>query len=65
MSTLSHIPRDANGNIPKWIFKRLKFVEEYCKERGWDMADLSIDQVLEVRKQQGWIDAHPPIKSNT
>jgi hypothetical protein len=33
---------------------RVAFVEQYCREKGWDMLKLTIDQLLEVRAQPGW-----------
>ncbi|MBX4204858.1 MAG: hypothetical protein KW788_01555 [Candidatus Doudnabacteria bacterium] len=33
---------------------RHAFVEQYCRGKGWDMLNLTIDQLLEVRAQPGW-----------
>ena len=33
---------------------RRVFVEKYCGDRGWDMLNLTIEQLLEVRNQPGW-----------
>jgi hypothetical protein len=30
------------------------FVEQYCKEKGWDRENISIDQLMEIRAQEGW-----------
>lgn len=30
------------------------FNTHFCKEKGWDLDNLSIEQVLEIRKQEGW-----------
>ncbi len=30
------------------------FIRAYCQERGWNPADLSFDQIFEIRKQDGW-----------
>jgi hypothetical protein len=38
--------------------RREAFVNQFLTERGWDKNDLSIEQLLEVRKQPGWQD--PP-----
>jgi len=37
--------------------KRHDFSMAYCKEKGWpqDAEKLTIDQILEIRKQPGWI----------
>jgi hypothetical protein len=37
--------------------KRKKIVEEYCKSKGWNQAELTIPQVLEIRKLPEWINA--------
>ncbi|HEX8762154.1 MAG TPA: hypothetical protein VF733_00150 [Candidatus Saccharimonadales bacterium] len=34
--------------------KRLDFSQAYCRERGWDHADLTFDQVTEIRRQPDW-----------
>ena len=41
-------------NQAKLLQARQKFVENYCREKGWDMLNLSIDQLMEVRNQPGW-----------
>lgn len=35
---------------------RGKFAEEYCKIRGWPVGinELTMDQILEIRSQDGW-----------
>lgn len=33
---------------------RRAFVERYCGEHGWDMLNLTIEQLLEVRSQPKW-----------
>ena len=30
------------------------FVKKYCSEKGWNIDDLSIAQIIEIRKQDGW-----------
>jgi hypothetical protein len=37
--------------------KRKQIVEEYCKSKGWNQANLSIQQVLEIRKLPEWQNA--------
>jgi hypothetical protein len=34
--------------------KRHKFIEDYCKKRNWDPKQLSFEQSLEIRKEDGW-----------
>jgi hypothetical protein len=34
--------------------KRVAFVERYCKEHGLTKETMSIQQVLEMRKEEGW-----------
>ena len=36
---------------------RLRFSMRYAKERGWgdSLDELSIDQLLEIRQQPGWL----------
>lgn len=41
----------------KLLEARAIFVEKYCAEKGWDFVsygDLSMEQVLEIRQQDGW-----------
>ena len=41
---------------------RQAFVDKYCCDRGWDMLNLTIEQVLEIRRQPGWknpLEDHP------
>jgi len=33
---------------------RLKFVRKYCIERNWNPEDLSLEQLLEIRRQPEW-----------
>lgn len=33
---------------------RDRFIKSYCKERGWDLKDLTLSQVMDIRKQEGW-----------
>lgn len=32
------------------------FARTYCAEREWDIENLSIEQLLEIRSQPGWKD---------
>lgn len=44
----------VNDQQVKVLTGRQAFVEKYCKDRGWDMLNLTIEQLLEVRAQPGW-----------
>jgi hypothetical protein len=33
---------------------RGKFVMLYAKEKQWDIENLTMEQILEIRKQEGW-----------
>jgi hypothetical protein len=33
---------------------RGEFVAAYCTARGWNMENLTIEQLLEIRAQEGW-----------
>ena len=33
---------------------RHAFAQQYCREKSWDFDNLSITQILEIRKQPGW-----------
>jgi hypothetical protein len=51
---------DVNNSIDedtrKVLEMRGEFSKNYCAEKGWDMANLTFDQVLEIRKQPEWTD---------
>lgn len=51
------LPRDVDGKVPEFAQKRHDFVKKYCEKKGWDRANLSIDQIVEIRKQPEWIKA--------
>ncbi len=34
--------------------KRQKFLDDYCRKLGWDPKQLSFEQTLEIREQDGW-----------
>ena len=34
---------------------RESFVTNYCNEKGWDIYDLSFEQILEIRSHKQWI----------
>lgn len=37
-----------------FLEKRSKFVEQYFKDKGWDINNPTMEQTLEIRKQEGW-----------
>ena len=49
--------RDVKGKIPEFAQRRHDFTKEFCQKQGWDMSNLSIDQIVEIRKQPEWIKA--------
>jgi hypothetical protein len=36
------------------ILGRDRFVRDYCGSRRWDIEDLTVEQILEIRSQEGW-----------
>ena len=37
-----------------FLRKREAFAKKYCADKGWTFPPESIEQVLEIRKQEGW-----------
>jgi diaminopimelate epimerase len=37
---------------------RDQFVNEYCNEKGWDKANLSFEQITEIRSHTQWKNPH-------
>jgi hypothetical protein len=33
---------------------RMRFAQEYSAAKGWNFADLKVEQMLEIRHQEGW-----------
>ena len=33
---------------------RMRFAQEYSAAKGWNFADLKVDQMVEIRDQEGW-----------
>jgi len=33
---------------------RMRFAQEYSAAKGWNFADLKVEQMLEIRDQEGW-----------
>ena len=50
---------EQNAETERLLLARHEFAMDYCKQRGWpeDAAELTIDQILEIRAQPGWKDA--------
>jgi hypothetical protein len=38
----------------RFLRAREDFVEKYCLKMGWDIRNLTIQQVMEIRAQEGW-----------
>ncbi len=47
--------KDAEG-IEQALNARHAFALKYAKEKGWGgkVAELSLDQIMEIRRQEGW-----------
>lgn len=39
------------------MLKRFEFVKSYCAEKGWDKLQLTAEQIMEIRSQDGWKNA--------
>lgn len=53
--TVLHTGDDASADETKRVFDaRYAFAQAYAAERDWDIDDISIEQLLEIRAQQGW-----------
>jgi hypothetical protein len=60
--------RKAQSRGPDRVIEgRKAFAEEYCAAKGWplDPAQLSMDQIMEIRAQEGWINAGRPNADST
>ena len=33
---------------------RMRFAQEYSAAKGWNFANLKVEQMLEIRDQEGW-----------
>jgi hypothetical protein len=42
--------------LSEMIERRNNFSVNYCKEKGWTtiLENLTIEQIMEIRQQQGW-----------
>ena len=45
---------DATEEAKRVLQSRDEFIKNYCQEKGWDRDNLSFEQTLEIRKQEGW-----------
>lgn len=36
------------------IIKRAIFNAKYCEKKGWDITNLTWEQIMEIRSQEGW-----------
>jgi hypothetical protein len=48
--------RSEANRIQLIVDARYAFSKKYCQEHGWplDAAELSIEQIMEIRGQEGW-----------
>lgn len=63
--TVIHTGTDEEAaKLEALLEKRHRFVIAYSKEKGWPSlaTELSIKQILEIRKQPGWQDEAIPAK---
>jgi hypothetical protein len=53
------VDSDQADHMEKMLKARYEFSMKYMAEKGWgdSFEDLSIDQILEIRDQEGW--KHP------
>ena len=40
--------------MEKVMLARDAFIDKYCADKGWTKASLTIEQILEIRAQDGW-----------
>jgi hypothetical protein len=43
-----------NTEQEQFLAARGRFIMRYCLDKGWDHNNLTIQQVLEIRSQEGW-----------
>ena len=41
-------------DLAETLQARDAFVSAYCKEKGWDRSNLTIEQIMVIRSQDGW-----------
>jgi hypothetical protein len=49
-----------SGDLYALLVTRHAFFLDYCRERGWTADGLSLEQILEIRAQDGWKNPTPP-----
>lgn len=56
METLSGYHFGLNDEQKKILKAREEFAIKYCAEKGWgsNISDITIDQIMEIRSQEGW-----------
>lgn len=45
---------NASQSAENIIIGRDAFVTEYCAAKGWDRNELTIEQIMQIRQQDGW-----------
>ena len=53
-------PRRLDGTVPDWVQKRHDIAVRHCESTGWDIDDLSIDQIMQIRALLEWKAAASP-----
>lgn len=48
------LPKDYDEDKANLLFHRGRFSAEYCAEKGWDINNLTMEQVMEIRSQPDW-----------
>lgn len=53
------VDSDQADHVEKMFKARHEFTMKYMAEKGWgdNIEDLSIEQILEIRDQDGWLKA--------
>jgi len=44
----------ASPEMQKVLLARDAFINKYCADKGWTKETLTIEQILEIRAQDGW-----------
>lgn len=46
---------EVNKNKTLDLFKKRElFAKKFCIEQGWNFSDITIEQIIEIRKQEEW-----------
>ncbi len=58
MVTVTHSTKDADS-LMKAVVSRQQIAADYCIKKGWptNPAELSFEQIFEIRKLPEWIEA--------